>query len=468
MTGLSNTMRRALGVGLALAAGAGRLAAGAVAELNLADTDRLLVLAPHPDDETIGCGGVLQAAAERGIPARVVYFTLGDNNQWSFVLYRKRPVLKPESVQAMGEVRHGEALRAAARLGLAADALTFLGYPDFGTLRIWNAHWGDTPPLRSMLTRTNAVPYANAFRPGAPYTGEAILRDLAAVLEDARPTKVFLPHPADHNPDHRALYLFARVALSQLEHRLRPQLHPYLVHFPKWPAPRRLAADRPLEPPAPLRDSVAWTRWPLTPEQAAAKREALQAHASQFRYSGAYLSSFVRANELFGDYPPLNLRAADARAPGATNLSEAADEMAEELTVEERDAFTGVEWNFMRREGNDLVLAVDLTRPLFKTVQLEINLCGFRRDRPFAELPKLRVVVGELVCRVFDRARRVETHPVTLARRPRSIELRLPLDFLGNPDRLLLSARTTLTEVPFDWTAWRVVRLDGAAAPAAP
>src|SRR5439155_180960 len=83
-----------------------------------------------------------------------------------------------------------EAVAAARILGLGPGELTFLGYPDFGTFEIWTEHWGEKPPLRSKLTRVTAVPYASAFRPGAPYKGEEILRDLSTLVRDFRPTKV--------------------------------------------------------------------------------------------------------------------------------------------------------------------------------------------------------------------------------------------------------------------------------------
>ncbi len=36
---------------------------------------RVLVLAPHPDDETIGCGGSLVLHAAAGDPVRVIFLT---------------------------------------------------------------------------------------------------------------------------------------------------------------------------------------------------------------------------------------------------------------------------------------------------------------------------------------------------------------------------------------------------------
>src|SRR5436305_3076419 len=136
--------------------------------LQLAAGDRILVLAPHPDDEVLGAGGVLREAVRRGLPTRVVFLTFGDSNEWSFLAYRKRPVVMPRAVLAMGAVRRREALAAAAALGVPAADLTFLGYPDYGTLDIWRSHWAQSPPDRGRLTRARAVPYPTAFRPGAP------------------------------------------------------------------------------------------------------------------------------------------------------------------------------------------------------------------------------------------------------------------------------------------------------------
>lgn len=425
--------------------------------LALSTNDRILVMAPHPDDESLGCGGVIQTAVARHIPVRIVFFTYGDNNQWSFVLYRKHPVLEPEAVQGMGLVRHGEAIQAARLLGLDETQLTFLGYPDFGALAIWNNCWGSHQPYKSMLTKTTAVPYRNAFRPGALYKGEEIVRDLTAIIREFKPTKIFLSHPSDHNPDHRALYLFARVALWDLESELRPKLLPYLTHFPGWPKPQGLFIENNLEPPDIMRPMSTWSVFPLSSNQVNVKVAALKAHASQFRYSGKYLSSFARQNELFGDLPAVNLKTNDNITADVPKPAESAPELSEELTIEEREAYTGVEWNFARLEGNDLTLAIDVSRPLAKTVEAEVNIFGYRPDRPFLEMPKLRIRLGELNYRVMDGPLRLDDKIVTVTYRNRCISLRVPLAALGNPDRILISARTSKAEVPFDWVAWRIL-----------
>src|SRR4029079_5641731 len=91
-------------------------------------SDRVLGLAPHPDDESLGCGGVLHAAASAGVPVHVVFLTNGDANELSFLVYQRRPVVPPTGVLDMGRLRGQEALHAARALGLPDDSVTFLGY----------------------------------------------------------------------------------------------------------------------------------------------------------------------------------------------------------------------------------------------------------------------------------------------------------------------------------------------------
>src|SRR5262245_5051670 len=68
---------------------------------------RVLVRSPHPDDESIGCGGTLRKHALRGDEVRVVFLTSGEKGGHG------RP---PEET---ARVREGEAVAAAAILGLS-------------------------------------------------------------------------------------------------------------------------------------------------------------------------------------------------------------------------------------------------------------------------------------------------------------------------------------------------------------
>jgi LmbE family N-acetylglucosaminyl deacetylase len=99
----------------------------AMRELPLMDLDALfgrsalLVLAPHPDDETLGCGGLLAECQMRGRPVSVTILTDGSASH-------PRSQLFPR--QRLAELRRSEAKAAVAALGLPAEQIDFLGWPD--------------------------------------------------------------------------------------------------------------------------------------------------------------------------------------------------------------------------------------------------------------------------------------------------------------------------------------------------
>lgn len=430
--------------------------------LALNENDRILIFAPHPDDESLTCAGVIQSALAMNVPVRVVWLTMGDNNEWSFILYRKHLVIKASAERAMGEVRHEEAVAAMRALGLGPEHLAFLGYPDFGTLTIWDRHWGDGKPFKSMLTKVTKVPYANAYRPGAPYKGQDILRDITTNIREFKPTKVFCSHPSDLNVDHQALYLFTRVALWDLEREMQPALYPFPVHAAKWPRPDGLHSQLALTPPAQLASGIDWAIHPLTKEQEQGKEAALRAHRSQMGYSKGFMLSFVRANELFGGFPPLVVPTEQPESSLASGHFKRAPELQGELTETERAKFVGVEQVRMWREGDELVVAVHFSRPLGKEVSAAVYAFGYRSDRPFQEMPKLRVVCGDVKHEVFDQARKLPAKTVRSTRQAHQLTVRIPLSAMGDPQRALVSVHTYLGVDALDWAEWRVLEFAGA------
>lgn len=428
-------------------------------KIKLEEDDRILVLAPHPDDEVLGCGGIIQKAVDKKLPISIVFFTYGDNNQWSFIVYRERPVVLPRSVRQMGLVRHDEAINAAKVFGLNSDQLIFLGYPDFQTLNIWYSHWGSTPPARSMLTRVNRVPYSNAFRPGAMYKGEEILKDLETVILKFNPTKIFVSHPADHNPDHQALYLFTRVALWNLEGKINAELYPYIIHFPHWPRPRHFIPNREIVPPKTLKDAIEWKSDSLDSEAVKLKYDALKEHKSQFEVSSRYLLSFIGKNELFGDFPLLLLEQKKG-LPYNLNKSET-DSMviSNELTPEEKNLFVGIESRYISIEGENLILAVETSRPLMETVSLSIYLFGYRKDKNFAEMPKIHIVFSFSGYKVYDKNRLLTKHGLNVIMNRQEKIISIPLELLGYPQIIFTSARTYTAKVPLDWLSWRIIKI---------
>lgn len=87
------------------------------------DVDRLLVVAAHPDDETLGAAGLLATAAARGIPVDLVVATDGE---------RSHPDSPTHTPATLALLRRRELHAAMGQLGLSA-APVFLGLPDGGT-----------------------------------------------------------------------------------------------------------------------------------------------------------------------------------------------------------------------------------------------------------------------------------------------------------------------------------------------
>ncbi|MEI6563773.1 MAG: PIG-L family deacetylase [bacterium] len=434
--------------------------------VSLVPSDRILILAPHPDDEVLGCGGIIQRSVALKLPVHVIYLTYGDNNEWSFLIYRKHAVLLPGAVRQMGLMRHDEAVASATLLGLGTNQLTFLGYPDFGTLHIWINHWGDVPPFESMMTHTPSVPYSNALRPGAPYRGQEIVRDLTTLFRAFKPTKIFVSHPADFNVDHRALYCFTQLTLWTLEKEMHPEVFPYMVHFPRWPEPRGDHPGLPLVPPTFFEDDIAWREFGLSPDLIAGKEKALRAHRSQFEYATRYLESFMRTNELFGDFEKIILPIPDPSAPHpkitlSPGASPHPDERDEEnhLTESERNGFVGLEWRHIQVTTNSVKLSITLSRPLGDTVSAAIQVFGYRHDVPFEKMPKIRLEVGILGYTVHNQHLRLPGKYVTVSHHKRDIEAEIPFDLLEHPERLFICARTYLGDIPLDWVSWRLVEL---------
>lgn len=119
---------------------------------------RVLVLAPHADDETLGCGGVLIRHREQGDPVKVVFVTDGAaGDPAGYYVGQDYP-----------ELRRREARRAAAILGV--DELVFWGYPD-----------GRLAEARDLAER------------------------LAVLFEADRPDIIYRPSTREIHPDHWAL-----------------------------------------------------------------------------------------------------------------------------------------------------------------------------------------------------------------------------------------------------------------------
>ncbi|HEX4389557.1 MAG TPA: PIG-L family deacetylase [Steroidobacteraceae bacterium] len=255
----------------------------------------LLVVAPHPDDETLCCAGVIQRVLHAGGRVSIVWLTSGDGSRLSSLFVEKELLVHPQMMRALGRQRMGEARAAATALGVPPQGQFFLGYPDQGLEKLLDAH--RTSPYTSRYTASALVPYAGTLFPGHPYTGESLERDFAAVIERARPTLILAPSLLDEHPDHRAAGRLASEAARGTA--ATAETHYWIVHGGEaWPSPRGLLLGVP-ETAAPRAAGLAPLPFVLEPAEEDTKLAALREHRSQLRTTAPFLLAFVRTSELF-------------------------------------------------------------------------------------------------------------------------------------------------------------------------
>src|SRR5438132_13965871 len=176
--------------------------------------DRVLIVAPHIDDEAIGAGGYAIDAVANGAEVFVVYLTAGDCNRFSARLLHKTFEPTASNYLSVGRTRIAEAKEAMKLLGIASDHFFILGYPDRGLRAMLDNHQAI---VSSRRTRAHEVPYNCALQPGSQYKIENAINDLKQVIELARPTTVIAPVPFDLHSDHAAAADIVDLALEELQ-----------------------------------------------------------------------------------------------------------------------------------------------------------------------------------------------------------------------------------------------------------
>jgi LmbE family N-acetylglucosaminyl deacetylase len=212
--------------------------------------ERPLIAAPHADDESLGCGGLIAACCERGRQPAVVILTDGAASH---------PGSEKFPPARLRKLRAEEAMQAVMNLGLAPENLAFFDYPDTGL-----------PISRSVSER------------------------LAMFAREQGCGVILAPWLHDPHCDHEAAAIVARDAAASARCRL--------LSYPVWGW--LLPPDHPL----PV-TRVTGYKLPIT-EHLRAKQTAVAAHASQystliddspngFRLPRALLSVFERSYEVF-------------------------------------------------------------------------------------------------------------------------------------------------------------------------
>ena len=148
-----------------------------VATLDAVARGTTLVLAPHADDESLGCGGLI--ASSRGRPPIIVCVTDGTGSHRSSPTY---PAAR------LRQVREAELCAAAAVLGVASERVRFLGLPDAGAPRE-GPEFDDTAQRVATLVREHAIETVFAtwlYDPHCDHEATARLGEAVAAATGAR------------------------------------------------------------------------------------------------------------------------------------------------------------------------------------------------------------------------------------------------------------------------------------------
>ncbi len=119
----------------------------------------MLILAPHPDDETLGCGGLIATASQMRLHPRVAYLTDGAASHPGSRAWPRR---------RLAAARHHEALEALRVLGAPSSDVLFLGWPDAAPHEP-----GSAPYAETLLTLIDALRRAGARSIWAPWAQES-------------------------------------------------------------------------------------------------------------------------------------------------------------------------------------------------------------------------------------------------------------------------------------------------------
>ena len=271
---------------------------------------RLMVFSPHPDDETLAAGGLIQRVLEKGGSVRVVFVTNGDGYTEGVRTSLKEKNTSSNDFIEYGEKRHDEALGALRALGLQPENGIFLGFPDDGIDDLWSQHWSSIRPYTSPYTRYSRPEYKERFSRWTEYAGMDLKEEISRTLEGFIPDWIVLPDPRDYHPDHCTTGVFVLDAVRQLNEKgdisfSETKIFTYLVHYFDYPSSNQWIKEISVTGIGGTRAagkvlaSAQWYNLHLTANELEGKKRALAAHHTQIQVLGEFLKEFMRSDELF-------------------------------------------------------------------------------------------------------------------------------------------------------------------------
>ena len=159
--------------------------------LSIADisVEPALVVAPHPDDECLGCGGAIALLRSGRHQVQVLVMSDGTKSHPNSINY---PTLR------LKQLRESETLAAMAQLDVSESYITFMQMPD------------------------GAIPNAESI------DFETSVNECQTYLMSVNPKIIFVPYRCDPHPDHRATWEIFQAAIQ------RSGLSPRWLEYPIW------------------------------------------------------------------------------------------------------------------------------------------------------------------------------------------------------------------------------------------
>ncbi|WP_424606962.1 PIG-L deacetylase family protein [Caldisericum exile] len=362
-------------------------------EIMIDKNDRILIVAPHPDDEVLSSAKVILDSVRKGAEVYVIFITSGEHNTDTMLKFAPIPIF---SSYLLAYKRYKEALAAAKILGLSKDHLIFLGYPDFGMMKI--------------LTNPNKVYFAGvtfrkrvfenwAYDKGKNFDFNDVYSVLKAEYKKINPTKVFYPSQYDLNPDHRAVSVLTQAVLGDINNK-NVEAFSYFVHAKGWPFPMGYFPTKALtmphffiETPKGKIEDIALERGDI-----GKKLSAIKAHKSQYLTKPKFMVSFVRANELFFIQTPIKL---------GDTLPLWSKEIMEKLSIT-----PFVESASMIDSGGDYTINFKLFRGAPRISKINLFLYPLKSGSAFETLPKYRLEIergftSNLEVKLFDNGKEI-------------------------------------------------------------
>jgi LmbE family N-acetylglucosaminyl deacetylase len=264
---------------------------------------RLLVIAPHPDDESLAAAGLIRRVITAGGSVHVVVVTSGDAFPEGVSLSTHKISPRSGDFRAYARTRENETTAAMLQLGVDRTQVRFLGFPDGGLCLIASTYLSARArAFESPYTGRRQPPPADQVIRDIEYRGADVRRELEAVVAAYEPTVVVMPAGEDDHPDHCATAIFAREALDIIDarrHSPRTDLQ-YLIHTgSSWPN-QSDAPGSELRAPGLATPGQQWRTLRLNADEAALKQRVLvERYPSQTLVIGSFLKAFERPNELF-------------------------------------------------------------------------------------------------------------------------------------------------------------------------